>query len=112
MDPQNRREMKTVGIVYPHQLFYPCPIDKDIPIFLVEEYLFFKQYSFHKQSDGDSWKKISLGISIPLFNWNRGNIIATKLAVTKKQGEYNAIQESIAEEVRSTYIIYKDFILF
>ncbi len=49
MDPQNRREMKTVGIVYPHQLFYPCPIDKDIPIFLVEEYLFFKQYSFHKQ---------------------------------------------------------------
>ena len=71
----------------------------------------FAEYSYHKQSDGDAWKEFSAGISIPLLYWNLDNIKATKLAVKQNQGKYNAIQESIAEEVRSTYIIYKDLYL-
>ena len=39
-----------VGILFPHQLFEETFfISKCDTIYLVEEYLFFKQYNFHKQ---------------------------------------------------------------
>ena len=42
--------MKHVNIIFPHQLFQDSPIfDTSAPCFLVEEFLFFNQYSFHKQ---------------------------------------------------------------
>ncbi|MFT5710185.1 MAG: deoxyribodipyrimidine photolyase-related protein [Halioglobus sp.] len=42
--------MKQANILFPHQLFQESPILKtDFPVYLVEEYLFFKQYPFHKQ---------------------------------------------------------------
>ncbi len=42
--------MKVVNLIFPHQLFRESPIfDKKAPIYLIEEFLFFKQYSFHKQ---------------------------------------------------------------
>lgn len=42
--------MKHVNIIFPHQLFQDSPIfDTPAPCFLVEEFLFFNQYSFHKQ---------------------------------------------------------------
>jgi len=42
--------MKTINLIFPHQLFENSPIFKvDAPVYLVEEFLFFKQYSFHKQ---------------------------------------------------------------
>ncbi|RNC86483.1 MAG: cryptochrome/photolyase family protein [Winogradskyella sp.] len=41
--------MKEVAIIFPHQLFKNSPIlGLDCDIYLVEEYLFFKQYKFHK----------------------------------------------------------------
>jgi deoxyribodipyrimidine photolyase-related protein len=42
--------MKTISLIFPHQLFEhnPC-IKKSRKVFLIEEYLFFKQYAFHKQ---------------------------------------------------------------
>ncbi len=41
---------KTVHIIFPHQLFKTNEVlDKVDNIFLVEEYLFFNQYKFHKQ---------------------------------------------------------------
>ena len=41
----------TVVILFPHQLYFEFPdvIHQETPIFLVEEFLFFKQYRFHKQ---------------------------------------------------------------
>ena len=37
-------------LVFPHQLFKDTGyLDKDQPVYLIEEYLFFKQYTFHKQ---------------------------------------------------------------
>lgn len=37
-------------LIFPHQLFKDTDyLDKDQPVFLVEEFLFFKQYAFHKQ---------------------------------------------------------------
>ena len=51
------------------------------------------------------------GISLPLFNWNLGNIKATNLATKKKEDESEAVKESIEDEVRSAYITYKDLLL-
>lgn len=42
--------MKTASIIFPHQLFKHNPaLQKEARIILVEETLFFNQYSFHKQ---------------------------------------------------------------
>ncbi|MBJ2174403.1 cryptochrome/photolyase family protein [Aureibaculum sp. A20] len=42
--------MKQIHIIFPHQLVEKSPLlETDAPIYLVEEYLFFKQYPFHKQ---------------------------------------------------------------
>ena len=42
--------MKAVTLIFPHQLFEHNPaILHDSEVFLVEEFLFFKQYNFHRQ---------------------------------------------------------------
>lgn len=41
--------MHTVYLIFPHQLFRKIPVSKQVPVFLIEEYLFFNQFKFHKQ---------------------------------------------------------------
>lgn len=42
--------MKVINIVFPHQLFEESKLlENNHDIYLIEEYLFFKQYKFHKQ---------------------------------------------------------------
>lgn len=42
--------MKKVNLIFPHQLFQESPLfEENAPFYLIEEYLFFKQYPFHKQ---------------------------------------------------------------
>jgi len=42
--------MKAINIIFPHQLFFKSPLlENNNEIYLIEEYLFFKQYRFHKQ---------------------------------------------------------------
>lgn len=42
--------MTAISLLFPHQLFENNPaLQKDRPVFMVEEHLFFRQYSFHKQ---------------------------------------------------------------
>ncbi|WP_299127780.1 cryptochrome/photolyase family protein [uncultured Winogradskyella sp.] len=42
--------MKEAALIFPHQLFKNSPIlNLDCDIYLVEEFLFFKHYKFHKQ---------------------------------------------------------------
>ena len=42
--------MKAIHLIFPHQLFKNNPLlDTKLPVYLVEEYLYFKQYPFHKQ---------------------------------------------------------------
>ncbi len=44
------KKPKEISIVFPHQLFESSPLlEKGRTIFLVEEWLFFRQYKFHKQ---------------------------------------------------------------
>lgn len=42
--------MKTVNLIFPHQLFENSPLlNNTDPIYIIEEFLFFKHYNFHKQ---------------------------------------------------------------
>ena len=42
--------MKVAHLIFPHQLFeQPSWVTEDAVIYLIEEFLFFKQFSFHKQ---------------------------------------------------------------
>ena len=42
--------MNQINLVLPNQLFKNSPLfNNNCPCYLVEEYLFFKQYPFHKQ---------------------------------------------------------------
>ena len=42
--------MKTVNLIFPNQLFESSPIlENGLPVFIIEEYLFFRQFNFHKQ---------------------------------------------------------------
>lgn len=41
--------MKAVNLIFPHQLFEDSPLLNGLPIYLIEEFLFFRQYNFHKK---------------------------------------------------------------
>ncbi len=42
--------MKQINLVFPNQLFKESPLfESNAPFYIVEEYLFFKQYKFHQQ---------------------------------------------------------------
>ena len=42
--------MKVINLVFPHQLFMESPLlENKGDFYLIEEFLFFKQYRFHKQ---------------------------------------------------------------
>ncbi len=44
------KKMNVIAIVFPHQLFEEHPaLLNTRPVYLIEEFLFFKQYNFHKQ---------------------------------------------------------------
>lgn len=69
----------------------------------------FVEISYHAERPGDEdWTEFMAGINIPLFNWNLGNIKATQLAVKKSRNELDAAKELIAEQVRSSFLIFKD----
>ena len=41
---------KAINLIFPHQLFLDSPLTTNgFEVYLIEEYLFFKQYQFHKQ---------------------------------------------------------------
>ena len=42
--------MKEIAIIFPNQLHRDSEVlEKKIPVYLIEEFLFFNQYNFHKQ---------------------------------------------------------------
>lgn len=42
--------MKTVNLIFPNQLFESSPLlENGFPVYIVEEFLFFNQFNFHKQ---------------------------------------------------------------
>lgn len=70
------------------------------------------EVSYHREQErGLDWGEFRVGMDLPLFNWNIGNIKAMNLAVKKREARYNAILETIEEEVRSAYNLYMDTLL-
>ena len=42
--------MKTVNLIFPNQLFESSPLlENGFPIFMIEEFTYFKKFNFHKQ---------------------------------------------------------------
>ena len=42
--------MKKINLVFPHQLFESSPLlENGFPVYIIEEFLFFRQFNFHKQ---------------------------------------------------------------
>ncbi|MBN1893551.1 TolC family protein, partial [bacterium] len=72
----------------------------------------FIEFSWHReQTRAEDWAELSMGIELPLFDWNIGNIRATNLSVKKGEARYGAVLESIDEDVRSAYMLYRDLLL-
>lgn len=75
-------------------------------------WLTYAEISYHREKYRyKDWGEFKVGINLPIFNWNSGNIKATDLAVKKKEDESEAVRESIEEEVRLAYTVYKDLLL-
>lgn len=68
-------------------------------------------YRFEPERSDKDFREIRVGINLPIFDWNIGNIKATNLAVKRKEGQYEAIRESIENEIRDAYTIYSDLLL-
>jgi deoxyribodipyrimidine photolyase-related protein len=44
------KHMRSVNIIFPHQLFEESPLlENGFPVYILEEWLYFRQYAFHKQ---------------------------------------------------------------
>jgi len=72
----------------------------------------FLEFSYHReQTRAEDWAELNMGIELPLFDWNIGNIRATNLAVKKGEARYGAVLESVDEDVRSAYMLYRDLLL-
>ncbi len=87
--------MKSISIVFPHQLFKNSPaISKNRPIYLVEEYLFFRQYNFHKQK---------LILHRASMKYYESHLLSTKHIVTyvettQKTNEIKTLIDALAKE--------------
>ncbi|MFA4838840.1 MAG: TolC family protein [Candidatus Neomarinimicrobiota bacterium] len=72
----------------------------------------FIELNYHVEANNKAdWGELMMGIDIPLFNWNRGNIKAATLAVKKKEIESDAVKETIGYEVNAAYTVYRDLLL-
>ncbi|MCD6441568.1 MAG: TolC family protein [Candidatus Marinimicrobia bacterium] len=72
----------------------------------------FLEVNYHAEREGRAdWVELMMGIDLPLLDWNRGNRQATELAVKKKELEYDALYETISDEVSTAYATYRDLFL-
>lgn len=71
----------------------------------------FVEASYHIEASRTDWGELVLGIELPLFNFNRGNIRATELAVERKEGQSSALSEKLQARVRNRYAVYREALL-
>lgn len=72
----------------------------------------FIDVSYHREEKRNrDWGEFRIGMDLPLFNWNQGNIKATDLAVKRRENQLDAVREGIEDEVRDAYNIYSELLL-
>ncbi|MCK5148855.1 TolC family protein [bacterium] len=82
------------------------------PSFVEYSYRFDRDKVFYDWDESrEKNRELRVGINLPIFDWNIGNIKATRLAVKRKEGQSEAIKESIENEVRDAFAIYSDLLL-
>ncbi|CAL2076573.1 cryptochrome/photolyase family protein [Tenacibaculum sp. 190524A02b] len=75
--------MKVISIIFPHQLFLNSPLlESKTEIYLIEEFLFFKQYKFHKQkiafhrASMKAYQKYLEGLNLRVHYVDSNNILS------------------------------------
>lgn len=68
----------------------------------------FFDVSYDFDDNQDERVELRMGIEIPLFNWNRGNIKASDRVVQRKMDKASAVREQIADDLRDAYEVYAD----
>ena len=73
--------------------------------------LSFLEVSRHLERSADDWHELILGIELPLFNRNAGNLRSLALAVSAAEVEVLTVRERIKDEVRETFSDYTEALL-
>jgi len=68
----------------------------------------FVEASYHIEASRTDWAELVLGIELPLFNFNRGNIRATRMAMARKEDQSSAQMERLQSRVRNRYALYRE----
>ncbi len=66
---------------------------------------------YHLEHRKDDWGEIMVGIELPLFNFNQGNIEATRLSIDRKQIKLDAVKEDLSNDLTRTIDIYREYLL-
>ena len=87
--------MSSVTLIFPHQLFKAHPaLDKNRTVYLVEEWLFFRQYKFHKQ------KLVLHRASMQFYaQWlNENSYDVSYIETTKAENDVRKLIASLAKQ--------------
>jgi outer membrane protein TolC len=68
----------------------------------------FVELGYHAERNDPNWIELRLGLELPLFNWNGGNVRAAELAVTRKETQAAALDERLGERMHASYAAYRD----
>jgi len=66
---------------------------------------------YHLEYGKADWGELMIGIELPLFNFNSGNIEATRLSIDRKQIKLDAVKEDIATDLTRALNVYKEYLL-
>jgi len=112
---RNRPEIKLVKQhikLAEKQMFYETMKLVPWPNFIEYSYYIGRDKIFYDWDESRrKLRRFKIGINLPVFDLNIGNIKATRLAVKRKEGQSEAIKEKIENEVRDSFSIYKDLLL-
>ncbi len=66
--------------------------------------------NYHLEKDNTDWAELMVGVELPLFNFNTGNIRATRQAVQRKDAQIEVNSERIENEVVEGYNLYMEIL--
>ena len=66
---------------------------------------------YHLEYGKPDWGEFMIGIELPLFNFNQGNIEATRLSMDKRQIKLDAVKEDISTDLTRAFDIYREYLL-
>ncbi len=79
--------------------------------FMLIPWFSYLEVSYHMEDRDMDWGELMFGLELPLFNWNIGNIKATKKRINRKRQQSEAVSERIEDQVRIRYNRYQEAIL-